>query len=59
MHDGAGEVVVLSPGTLKTAQEAAKAAGEGVPQFFDRAVVTQAQRDERARKMEGSISDRH
>jgi len=44
---------ILFPGTLKAAQEAAEAAGEGLPQFLDRAVVTQAQRDALARKMEG------
>ncbi len=34
-------------------QRAAEAAGEGLPQFLDRAVTTQAQRDALARKMEG------
>lgn len=41
---GAG-VVSLPPDTLKTAQDAADAAGETVPQFIERAVETQAQRD--------------
>jgi len=49
-HDKAG-VVSLPSGTLKAAQEAAEAAGEDVPQFLDRAVTTQAQRDEMARKL--------
>jgi len=44
---------ILNPSTLKAAQEAAEAAGEGLPQFLDRAVTTQAQRDTLARKMEG------
>lgn len=39
--------------TLKIAQEAARAAGEDLPQFLDRAVTTQAQRDALDRKMEG------
>ncbi len=56
MHDGGGEGI-LSPGTLKAAQEAAKAAGEGVPQFLDRAVTTQAQRDAMARKLGGAHGD--
>jgi len=50
MHDGAG-VVSLPYGTLKAAQDAAKAAGEDVPQFLDRAVTTQAQRDKMALHM--------
>ena len=37
--------ISLSPSTLKAAQEAAKAAGEAVPVFIDRAVTTQAKRD--------------
>ncbi len=53
MHDGAG-IVSLPSDTLKAAQDAAKAAGEGVPQFLDRAVTTQAQRDEMARKLGGA-----
>ncbi len=52
MHDGAGDGIFL-----KAAQEAAQAAGEGVPQFLDRAVTTQAQRDMIARKMEGGKSN--
>ncbi len=42
--EGAG-VVSLHLDTLQAAQEAAKAAGEGLPQFLGRAVETQAQRD--------------
>ena len=45
---GAG---ILTPSTLKTAQEAAEAAGEAVPQFIARAVGTQAQRDITSRRM--------
>ena len=41
------------PDTLKAAQEAAEAAGEGLPQFLDRAVTTQAKRDEMGRRMKG------
>lgn len=40
---GAGGI--LTPETLKTAQDAAQRAGETVPAFIDRAVNTQAQRD--------------
>ena len=43
--------VSLPSDTLKAAQEAAEAAGEAVPQFIARAVETQAQRDNAARKM--------
>lgn len=51
---GAGAVSVSLPAdALETAQEAAEAAGEGLPQFIGRAVTTQAQRDALARKMEG------
>lgn len=46
-------VVSLPPDTLKAAQEAAEAAGEGLPIFVARAVETQAQRDEMGRKMKG------
>ncbi len=45
--------VSLLPDTLKAAREAAQAAGEGLPQFLDRAVATQAQRDALERKMRG------
>lgn len=41
----AGGGGILSPDTLKAAQRAAEATGEGVPQFIARAVETQAQRD--------------
>lgn len=43
----------LPTDTIKAAQEAAKAAGEAVPVFIDRAVTTQAKRDVTARKLEG------
>ncbi len=43
--------VSLSPATLKAAQEAAEAEGEGVPVFIARAVETQAQRDALSRKL--------
>lgn len=49
---GAGGIS-LSPSTLKAAQEAAKAAGEAVPVFIDRAITTQARRDVAARKLGG------
>ena len=44
---------ILTPSTLKAAQEAAEAAGEAVPQFVARAVETQAQRDAMSRRMKG------
>ena len=47
---GAG-TVSLSSDTLKTAREAAEAAGEDLPVFVGRAVETQAQRDSITRKM--------
>lgn len=47
-------VVSLLPDTLKTAQEAAEAAGETVPVFVARAVEAQAQRDELGYKMKGA-----
>jgi hypothetical protein len=40
-----GEGAILTPASLKTAQEAAQRAGETVPAFVGRAVETQAQRD--------------
>ena len=46
-------VVSLPPDTLKAAQEAAEAAGEGLPVFVARAVETQAQRDDLSRRMKG------
>lgn len=46
--------ILLPPDTLKAAQEAAEAAGEAVPVFIDRAVTTQAKRDETARKLGGA-----
>jgi len=49
-EDGGG---ILTPSTLKAAQEAAEAAGEAVPQFIVRAVETQAKRDEMSRRMKG------
>lgn len=45
--------ISLHPDAIKTAQRAAQAAGEVVPVFVARAVETQAQRDELARRMEG------
>ena len=51
------EAVLLSSETAETAQRAAEAAGEGLSQFVARAVVTQAKRDEVARKMEGVHGD--
>lgn len=41
---GAGGIS-LHPEAIKTAQEAAEATGEAVPQFVERAVETQAKRD--------------
>ena len=38
-------IVYLSPHTLEAAQQAAEAAGEGLPDFVSRAVATQAKRD--------------
>ena len=52
-------VVSLPPDTLKAAQEAAQAAGEAVPVFIDRAVVTQAKRDEATRKLKGGVNHGH
>ncbi len=49
--------ISLPPNALKTAQRAARAAGEAVPVFVARAVETQAQRDELARRMEGGKSN--
>ncbi len=46
-RDGA---ISLPPETLETAQEAAGATGEVVPDFIARAVKTQAQRDKIARR---------
>ena len=45
--------ISLSPDTIKAAQEAAQAAGEGISQFLDRAVTTQAQRDILSRRIGG------
>lgn len=47
----AGGGLQLSPDTIKAAQEAAQAAGEAVPQFIERAVATQVERDKRSWKM--------
>ena len=49
---GAGGIS-LHPEALRTAQEAAQSVGETVPQFVERAVETQAQRDEAGRKLKG------
>ncbi len=61
-QEAAGESVAphgisLHLDTIKTAQRAAQAAGEAVPVFVARAVETQAQRDELARRMEGGKSN--
>ena len=48
-----GSVVSLHPEALQGAQRAAQKAGETVSQFVERAVETQAQRDETARKLVG------
>lgn len=48
-----GSVVSLHPEVLQGAQRAAQKAGETVSQFVERAVETQAQRDETARKLVG------
>ena len=40
-----GELALLTPAALKTAQEAAQRAGETVPAFVSRAVDIQAKRD--------------
>ena len=45
--------ISLPSETLETAQRAAEAAGEGLPQFISRAVKIQAQRDILSRRMEG------
>lgn len=46
----AGEAVGLPPEALKTAQEAAEAAGEGLPQFLTRAIESRAALDKRKRR---------
>ena len=48
-----GEGISLHPEAIQTAQNAAQKAGETVSQFVERAVETQAQRDETARKLVG------
>lgn len=50
---GEARGISLPPDTVKAAQEAAEAAGEGLPQFIDRAVTTQAKRDAVERKLKG------
>ena len=50
---GGEGIILLTHHTIKAAQEAAEAAGEAVPAFIDRAITTQAQRDEMGRKMKG------
>lgn len=47
------EGISLHPEALQTAQSAAQNAGDTVSQFVERAVETQAQRDETARKLVG------
>lgn len=46
----AGETVGLPPEALKTAHEAAQAAGEGLPQFLTRAIESRAALDKRKRR---------
>lgn len=46
-----GEGISLHPEALQTAQNAAQKAGETVSQFVERAVETQAQRDEASLKL--------
>ena len=48
-RQGPGDI--LTPSTLKTAQDAAEKAGETVPAFVERAVETQAKRDNSARRL--------
>lgn len=43
---------LLTPKALTQAQAAAKSAGETVPEFIERAVETQAKRDDLTRKLE-------
>ena len=50
-QEGGG--VQLSPDALQTAQKAAAATGETVPQFIERAVITQEKRDSVVLKMGG------
>lgn len=47
---GAKVISLLPPDTLKTAQAAAEAAGEALPEFITRAVSETAERDRMARK---------
>lgn len=49
MPQGSGDI--LTPSTLKTAQDAAEKAGETVPAFVERSVETQAKRDNSARRL--------
>ena len=46
-----GRGLQLSPEAEKAAQEGAEATGETVPQFIERAVVTQAKRDANALRL--------
>lgn len=48
-----GEVVALPPEALKTAQEAAEAAGEAVPVFVARAIESRATLDKRKKPKGG------
>ena len=52
----AGQSGVLTPETLKTAQEAAQAARETPSQLIVRAVETRAQLDKLTRKKKGGAS---
>ena len=45
---------ILTPDALKTAQEAAQRAGEGIPEFVSRAVTNQNQRDKMALLLSGT-----
>ena len=45
---------ILTPDALKTAQEAAQRAGEGIPEFVSRAVTNQNQRDKMSLLLSGS-----
>lgn len=50
-HPQEGGGLQLSPEAEKAAQDGAEATGEAVPQFIERAVVTQAKRDANALRL--------
>lgn len=52
-QEATGQVVALSPETVKTAQEAAQAAGEGLTQFITQAIESRATLDKRKRSNTG------